>query len=47
MFKSIMDFLNNLFALLKAMKPSDFEKKEEAKKSADTEGQKFWDKRNL
>lgn len=43
----LLEFLNSLIAFIKAMKPSAFEKKEEAKKNADSEGQSFWDDRNV
>lgn len=43
----LLEFLNSLIALIKSLKPSAFQKKEEAKKDADSEGQSFWEKRNL
>lgn len=43
----LLEFLNSLIALIKAMRPTAFEKKESAKKDANDDGQKFWDDRNI
>jgi len=47
MFANILEILKRLLSLVYDLKPTPFEKKEEAKKDADNEQQSFWDKRNL
>jgi len=47
MFATILEIVKKLLSLIQELRPTAFEKKEEAKKEADDQQQKFWDDRSL